>query len=163
MKKFRNHVDHVAWISRLENIEANVAQLEKLADAKLTRFQREDMGFVMYISWEAGLEVVAPLEKPTEFNQILRDWLATRGEGVMSVVFGVKDLDKHKARLEKQGFEVGPLMDDHPSSPWHHRIVLWERMGGMVMNSCFILGDIDYADTVIPFVDAKQPTAATSG
>ena len=154
MKKFRNHIDHVAWISRLENIESNVAQLEKLADAKLTRFERKDMGFVMYINWEAGLEVVAPLEEPTEFNQILRDWLNTRGEGVMSVVFGVKDLDRHKARLEAQGVEVGPLMDDHPDSPWHDRIVLWERMAGMVMNSCFILGDIDYADDMIPFGDA---------
>jgi len=154
MKKFRNHIDHVAWISRLENIEANVAQLEKLAGAKLRRFQREDMGFVMYISWEAGLEVVAPLEKPTEFNQILHEWLKTRGEGVMSVVFGVKDLDAHKARLEKLGFEVGPLMDDHPDSPWHDQLVLWERMGGMAINTCFILGDIDYADDVIPFGDA---------
>jgi hypothetical protein len=154
MKKFINHVDHVAWISHLETIEANVAELEKLTNAKLTRFQREDMGFVMYISWEAGLEVVAPLEKPTEFNQVLREWLATRGEGVMSVVFGVKDLDAHKARLEALGIPVGPLMDDHPESPWHDKIVLWERMGGMVMNSAIVLGDIDYRDDVIPFVDA---------
>ena len=122
MKKFSNHIDHVAWISRPENLEANVAQLEKLADAKLTRFERKDMGFVMYISWEAGLEVVAPLEVPTEFNQMLRDWLETRGEGVMSVVFGVRDLDRHKARLEALGFEVGPLMDDHPDSPWHNKL-----------------------------------------
>jgi hypothetical protein len=154
MKKFNNHIDHVAWISRPENIEANVAQLEKLTDAKLTRFERKDMGFVMYISWEAGLEVVAPLEVPTEFNQMLRDWLATRGEGVMSVVFGVRDLDRHKARLQALGFEVGPLMDDHPDSPWHNQLTLWERMAGTVMNSCFILGDIDYADNVIPFGDA---------
>ena len=155
MKKFRNHIDHVAWISRPQNIEANVAQLEKLADAKLTRFERKDMGFVMYISWEAGLEVVgAAPEVPTEFNQMLRDWLETRGEGVMSVVFGVRDLDRHKARLEALGIEVGPLMDDHPDSPWHNQLTLWERMAGTVMNSCFILGDIDYADNVIPFGDA---------
>lgn len=156
MKKFVNHVDHVAWISRLENLEANVAQLEKLSGAKLTRFERKDMGFVMCISWEAGLEVVAPMNEPTEFNKMLHEWLKTRGEGVMSVVFGVKDLEQHKARLEKLGFEVGPLMDDHPDSPWHDKIVLWERMAGMVMNSCFILGDIDYADGVVPFVDADK-------
>ena len=154
MKKFTNHVDHVAWISRPETIAANVAQLEMLTDAKLTRFERKDMGFVMYISWEAGLEVVAPLPEPTEFNQWLRDWLDTRGEGVMSVVFGVRDLDRHKARLERLGVEVGPLMDDHPDSPWHDQLVLWERQAGEVMNTGFILGDIDYADHVIPFGDA---------
>jgi hypothetical protein len=155
MKKFRNHVDHVAWISRPENIEANVAMLEKMADAKLTRFDRHDMGFSMFISWEAGLEVVTPMpEAMTEFAQMLRDWLDARGEGVMSVVFGVKDLDKHKARLEGQGFAVGELLDDHPSSPWHDKLVLWERPVDVVMNTTFILGDIDYADDVIPFGDA---------
>lgn len=153
MKKFTNHVDHVAYISRPENLDANVAQLEKLSGAKLTRFARKDMGFTMCISWEAGLEVVAPMAEPTEFNKLLHDWLATRGEGVMSVVFGVRDLDKHKARLEAQGFAVGPLMDDHPDSPWHQKLVLWERMAGVVMNSGFILADIDYADGVIAFGD----------
>ena len=58
MKKFVNHVDHVAWISRPENLDANVAQLEKITGATLTRFSRKDMGFTMCISWEAGLEVV---------------------------------------------------------------------------------------------------------
>lgn len=154
MKKFTNHIDHVAWISRLENLDANIVELESLTGAKLTRFERKDMGFVMCISWEAGLEVVAPLEEPTEFNQWLRDWLDARGEGVISVVFGVKDLDRHKARLAALGIEVGPLMDDHPDSPWHDRLVLWERQAGMVMNTNFVLGDIDYADGVIPFGEA---------
>jgi hypothetical protein len=154
MKKFTNHVDHVAWISRPETLDDNVAQLEKLTGARLTRFQREDMGFVMCISWEAGLEVVSPMERRTEFNQMLWDWLDSRGEGVMSVVFGVRDLDAHKARLAALGFEAGPLMDDHPDSPWHDQLVLWERMAGVALNSCIVLGDIDYRDGVIPFGDA---------
>ena len=154
MKKFVNHIDHVVWISRPETLEANVATLEQLTEAKLTRFERKDMGFVMYLSWEAGLEVVSPMEEPTEFNAALHDRLATVGEGILGVVFGIKNLDAHKARLEALGFPVGPLMDDHPDSPWHDKLVLWERLGGMVMNSWFILGDIDYADDVIPFGDA---------
>jgi hypothetical protein len=154
MKKFTNHVDHVAWISRPETLEANIAQLEKLSGATLTRFERADMGFVMYISWEAGLEVVAPLPEPTEFNAWLRHWLDTRGEGVMSVVFGVRDLDAHKRRLEALGCPVGELLDDHPDSPWRDKLVLWERLGGEVMGANFILGDIDYRDDVIPFGDA---------
>jgi hypothetical protein len=154
MKKFINHIDHVTWISHLDSIEANVAELEKLAGAKLQRFERQDMGFVMYISWEAGLEVVAPMKEPTDFNKALSDYLAARGEGIMGVVYGVDDLEKHKARLEALGYEVGPEMDDLPTSPWHHKLNLRERVGGMVMNSTFILGDIDYADEVITFVDA---------
>lgn len=49
MKKFTKHIDHAVWISRVENIEKNVAALEKITDSKLTRFDREDMGFVMYL------------------------------------------------------------------------------------------------------------------
>lgn len=154
MKKFVNHIDHVTWISRPENIEANVAQLEALSGARLTRFDREDMGFSMYLSWEAGLEVVTPMARRTDFNQLLYDWLDNRGEGLMGVVYGIRDLDKHKARLEAQGFEVGPIMDDHPDSPWHDKIRLFERMGGVVMNSTFILGDIDYREGLIAFEDA---------
>lgn len=159
MKKFINHVDHVAWISRPENLDANVAQLEKLTGATLTRFARNDMGFTMCISWEAGLEVVAPMEARTDFNAWLWSELETKGEGVTSVVFGVKDLEAHKARLESLGCNVGPLMDDHPESPWHDQLVLWERMAGEAMNTNIILGDIDYADGVIPLVD----TAAAAG
>lgn len=154
MKKFINHVDHVAWISRPENLDANVAQLEKLTGATLTRFSRRDMGFTMCISWEAGLEVVAPMEERTDFNQWLWSELEVKGEGVSSVVFGVKDLDAHKSRLEKMGFVVGEMMDDHPDSPWHHSLVLRERMAGEAINTNIVLGDIDYQDDVIPFGDA---------
>ena len=158
MKKFINHVDHVAWLSRPENLDANVAQLEKLTGATLTRFARADMGFTMCISWEAGLEVVAPMEQRTDFNQWLWSELERKGEGVTSVVFGVKDLDAHKARLARLGVEVGPLMDDHPDSPWHNRLVLREHMAGEAINTNIILGDIDYADDVIPFGDAGRET-----
>lgn len=154
MKKFTNHIDHVTWISHFQNIEKNVAALEKLTEAKLVRFDRNDMGFVMYLSWEAGLEVVAPLPERSAFNQALYERLQTHGEGILGVVFGVRDLEKHKARLETLGMAVGPLMDDHPDSPWHHQLVLRERMAPPVMNGWFVLGDIDYADNVIPFGDA---------
>ena len=156
MKKFINHVDHVAWLSRPENLDTNVAKLEQVTGAALTRFARKDMGFTMYISWQAGLEVVAPMEERTEFNEWLWSELDKKGEGVTSVVFGVKDLDAHKARLEAMGIEVGPLMDDHPESPWHDKLVLRERTAGEVMNTNIVLGDIDYADEVIPFGDAER-------
>lgn len=156
MKKFVNHVDHVAWMCRPENLDANIAQLEKLTGATLARFDRRDMGFTMCVDWEAGLEIVAPMEERTDFNQWLWSELETKGEGVAAVVFGVKDLEAHKARLEKMGFGVGPLMNDHPAAPWHHKLVLAERIAGQAMNTNIILGDIDYADGVIPFVDVER-------
>ena len=157
MKKFINHVDHVAWLVRPENLDTHVGQLEAITGATLTRFAREDMGFTMCISWEAGLEVVAPMQQRTQFNQWLWAELEAKGEGVTSVVFGVKDLDWHKARLEKLGFDVGPLMDDHPASPWHDKLVLWERVAGQAINTNIVLGDIDYVEGVIPFGPSDRP------
>ena len=157
MKKIVDHIDHVVWISSPDNLEANVATLETVANTTLTRFEREDMGFVMYLSWEAGIELVSPMAHPTEFNAALNAYLQTRGEGIMGVVFGVKDLDAHKARLAALGIEAGPEMDDLPTSPWHAQLNLRERMAGVVMNSWFILGDIDYQDGMIRFEDAPNP------
>lgn len=161
MKKFVNHVSHVAWISHPENLEAHVAEMERLSGATLTRFEREDMGFAMHISWEAGLEIVAPLEMRTEFNGMLHDWLETRGEGVFSVVFGVRDLERHRARVQALHYEPSPLMHDRADSPWHEKLpkydssmVLRDGDPGTIMNTCFILGDIDYADGVVSFEEA---------
>jgi len=157
MKKFVNHIDHVVWISKLANIEKNVEELEAVTEAKLLRFQRDDMGFVMYLDWDAGLEVVAPYDEKTEFNQGLHDHLDTKGEGLLGVVFGVDDLEKHKDKLEAKGIPIGPPMDDLPTSPWHHRLVLRERMVLQpVFNSQMVLGQIDYADDVIKLVDVED-------
>ena len=156
MKKFINHVDHVVWITRLENIEAHVASLEAVTEAKLERFERQDMGFVMYLDWAAGLEVVAPMAGKTAFNQALHDRLERHGEGPLGIVFGVENLEKHRQTLEAKGLPVGPLMDDLPTSPWHHRIVLRERAAPEAINSWIILGQIDYQDDVIQFADVTE-------
>ena len=153
MKKFINRVDHVAWVSKLENIEKNVAELEDITEGKLIRFERPDMGFVMYVDWDAGLEVVAPLAERSQLNEALHSRLETHGEGLLGVVFGVENLERHKAKLEAKGYEVGPLMGDLPTSPWHDRLVLRERFAPPVMNSWMILGQIDYQDDVVKLVD----------
>lgn len=156
MKKFINHIDHVTWISRLANLEKNVADLEALTDGNLIRFERADMGFVMYLDWDSGLEVVAPMDERTAFNEALHDRLEKQGEGILGVVFGVENLEKHKEKLEAKGIQVGPLMDDLPTSPWHHRIVLRERAAPEVINSWMVLGQIDYQDDVVKFVDIED-------
>jgi hypothetical protein len=162
VKRFIQHVDHAVWISRLENIEAHVAMLETVTGAKLERFERKDMGFAMYLDWEAGLEVVAPLPDRTGFNQALYERLESHGEGMLGVVFGVEDLERHREKLEAKGLVVGPLMDDHPDSPWHHRLVVRERAAPEAINSWIILGQIDYEDDVIHFEDVEPSRGRAS-
>ena len=154
MKKFINHIDHVAWICRYENVEEHVARLEALSGVTLQRFERTEYGLNICANWESGLELLSPMPERTDFNGALYDHLDAHGEGVYAVVFGVPDLEKHKHYLAGKGIEAGPEVDDHVDSPWHHKLELKERIAGVVMNSTFILGDIDYADGLIPFGDA---------
>lgn len=149
MKKMINRVDHVAWIARFENIDARVAELEELSGVKLERFVRKDAGILICANWEAGLELLSPLPERNDFNGALHDHLDKQGEGVFAVVFGVPSLDRAKQRLEALGHEVGPEMDDHEDSPWHHKMVLRERVAGPFLDGFFVLGQIDYADEVI--------------
>jgi hypothetical protein len=155
MKKFINHVDHVAWICRYENVEEHVARLETLSGVTLQRFERTEYGLYICANWESGLELLSPLPERTAFNGPLYDHLDAHGEGVYAVVFGVPDLEKHKDYLAGKGIEAGPEVDDHVDSPWHHKMVLRERHAGMFMSSCFVLGQIDYGDDVVRFEPVK--------
>lgn len=159
MKKFINHIDHVVWLSRLENAEKNVADLEAITDGKLVRYDRDDMKTVLFIDWDAGLEVVAPMDEVIDFNRGLHERLESHGEGLLAAVFGVENLEKHKEKLEAKGMFVGPLMEDTPDVPWIERIILRERFAPEVAGSWMVLSEIDYQDDVIQFVDVKEKVA----
>ena len=148
--KFVNHIDHVTWVFHQQNIARGVAHMERLFDVKFDEPRTdEDFGFTMYLCWEAGLEVVSPLPGVTDFNKTLHDYLADKGEGLMSIVFGVRDLEKTCKRLAADGFEPGEFWGNHPDSPWRDRVVIRESALGMHLNTYMIFGEIDYADGVV--------------
>jgi hypothetical protein len=159
MKKFINHIDHVVWLSRLENAEKNVADLEAITGGNLVRYERDDMKTVLFIDWDAGLEVVSPMPEVNDFNRALHDRLESHGEGLLAAVFAVEDLEKHKEKLEAKGMEIGPLMEDLPDAPWIERIILRERFAPEVAGSWMVLSQIDYQDDVIKFVEVKEKVA----
>lgn len=148
MRKLVNRIDHVAWICELANIEAHVAEMERVLDIKLEHFDRSDMGIVVYYNMAAGIEVVAPLAERSEANQKFHHRLETAGEGLLGVVFGVKDLDSHKARLEGIGYAVGQFIDQS-HSPWRDKVVLRQRMAPSLINSMIVLGENDYDDDML--------------
>jgi len=160
VKKFINHVDHVVYLSRWESIDANVAQLEALTGAHMERCERTDMACVVCVDWSAGLEIVAPFPEKSPINQALHDRLDTQGEGLLATVFGVEDLEAHKAAMEAKGFAIGPLMTGHPDEPWFQRQVLRERFGPGFMNSWLVYSEIDYENEEIRYVEVAPGNAA---
>jgi hypothetical protein len=159
MKKFVNHVDHAVYLSRWENLDRNIANLEAVTDASLERCVREDMGCAVCVDWSAGLEVVAPTPERNAANEALHARLESHGEGLLAVVYGVADLEAHKAKLEARGFAIGPLMETDPCEPWFNRIVLRERFAPEFLNSWMVFSEIDYSDGMIRYVDVKEPAS----
>jgi hypothetical protein len=60
----------------------------------------EPFGISVAISWEAGIELCAPLPN---VDSIIRQFLEQNGEGVMSVVFGVEEIEEAKVQAEGAG------------------------------------------------------------
>lgn len=147
MRKFNKHVDHVAWVSRPENLDANVAELERLSGVTLDRKVSEAQGIVVCISWEAGLEIVSPIGNESPVGRMLNRHLDDHGESVLAVIFGVDDIEKEKARIEGLGYVVGPLI----RGTNNERISVRERHAADIMGTKFTLGEIEYADGVIDF------------
>ncbi len=153
MKKFINHIDHITWASHLDTFEENVAKMEEVTGVKLQQFDNEELGFRMYLSWEAGIEVMAPLPHRTDFNGPLHDHLEKCGEGVYAVVFGYRNLEETRERLEKLGYFIGPRMGEDDASGWDGKVIVRERIGPHLMNSWIVLGELDYRDDVITYTD----------
>ena len=148
MRKLVNRVDHIAYICEYANITAHVAEMEKVLDIKLEHFDRSDMGLIVYYNMAAGIEVVAPLPERSAANAGFYARLAGQGEGVLGVVFGVKDLDSHKARLEAMGHALGEMIDQS-HSPWRDKVVLRQRMAPSLVNTIMMLGQNDYAEDML--------------
>lgn len=148
MKKLVNRIDHVAWICELANIEAHVAEMERVLDIRLEHSVRPELGIVVYHNMAAGIEVVAPFAERSEANRSFHERLAAGGEGLMGVVFGVRSLDGHKARLEGMGYAIGDLIDQS-HAPWRDKVVLRQRMVPSLINSMMVLGENDYADDML--------------
>jgi hypothetical protein len=72
----------------------------------LTDVDLPELGVVVLVSWEGGLEIMSPVHETGTHAEQSRQFLAEKGEGVFSVVFNVPDLDAAIAGMEGMGGEV---------------------------------------------------------
>ncbi len=63
----------------------------------------EPMGIYVAISWDAGIELIAPIPGKDIF---LEQHIEQNGEGIMAVVFGVDDADEARDMAEKSGMSA---------------------------------------------------------
>lgn len=70
----------------------------------------EPFGIGVSIAWDAGIELCAPLPG-REKTSAVSAYLERHGEGVMSVFFGVDDVDAAKARGTAAGYGTVHALD----------------------------------------------------
>jgi hypothetical protein len=110
-----NRVDHFIWVVRPENIEKYVASLSALLNVE---FEHRDgpkidgSNLDVYLSWDSGLEIVAPLGADNSETGRLKEHpaaktffecLEKRGEGPYAIAFRVPNLEMAGDRARKQG------------------------------------------------------------
>jgi hypothetical protein len=149
--KFVDHVDHVVWITYPDKIDAAAAELGTLCNVKMEGpWVRDDIGLTICVSWEAGLELVAPHSERTDFNGPLHDHLAERGEGMYAIVFGVRDIQAAAERARFLGYSPGAFMTEGTDTPWagkHDKLL--ESHVTKFLNTWILYGQIDYPDGVV--------------
>lgn len=151
MKQFLNHVDHVAWICQPENLEPTVKSLSLLCDIDFGEpAVREDLGLTIYLSWESGLEVVAPHANLTPYNKLLHERLNTRGEGMWGIVFGVENLEDARERASSLGYTPSPVVGESPFSPWASKVTsVRESRATEILGTWIIFGEITYPEGIV--------------
>ena len=70
----------------------------------------EPFGIQVAIAWDAGIELCAPMPG-RERDSAISQFLATRGEGIMSVFFGVDDGDAAMAGAAAHGYGCSHALD----------------------------------------------------
>ena len=101
-----NCIHHVVWCIKPESMPGVRALWEEALGLEMQDIDLPELGIHVMIAWEAGIEIMAPTYETGTLLQSARDFLATKGEGVYSVVFNVADLESAVARYAAHGAKL---------------------------------------------------------
>ena len=107
-------------VNRIVIAVRNLDQSKKLYEDMLgvefvdAHWTGEPFGIHVAISWEAGIELCAPMPG-RESDSAVSPFLAGNGEGIMNVYFGVDDADIAMERARAHGYESLHSLD-YPQS-----------------------------------------------
>ena len=112
-------VDRV--VIAVHNLEKSKRQYSELLGATFmdADWTGEPFGINVAISWDAGIELCAPMAGREE-DSAVSQFLARRGEGILTVCFGVDDADL-------PGYEAQPVETSKSCNEDHHPWDEWFR------------------------------------
>jgi hypothetical protein len=109
-----DRIDHLAILVSVASFENCVKRLTDALGARFVRAERKDLGLLIAADWDSGLELLAP----TGPDSPLWNRLQTHGDGQVTIIYGVKDLEAGAARAKTAGFELGREIGLTGGEPW---------------------------------------------
>jgi 4-hydroxyphenylpyruvate dioxygenase-like putative hemolysin len=99
-------IDRVAWVVDPGNVVHYVGLLETLFETPFARDTSVEEDVTSYVSWDGGLELLAPIGASSDQASELTARLAYQGEGLYSVAIAVDDLGATVLRAKELGLPV---------------------------------------------------------
>jgi hypothetical protein len=158
-------VDHVIWLVKPENILGYVDHFSELLDVEFDHMDgslaptdgagSHVRGMDIWLSWEAGIELLAPNDE-TPASAYLLELLNERGEGPYGVVWAVQDLDASLERLAGLGLGGSRRVVQSPVEAerrarlktWTSRVldVREANVEANFLNTALLIGQFTYRD-----------------
>lgn len=142
-------IDHVAIVVKEENAHKLADRLSAALGITFAEpLVNEAHGLLIIVSWEAGLEVMAPTREEGLYWERIQRY----GEGTVSIVFGVADLDDGAQRARDNGVEVMAEAKLNGNEPWLDRFSTFReaRLGPLGLDlACFLT-----LSEIVPVPDA---------
>jgi 4-hydroxyphenylpyruvate dioxygenase-like putative hemolysin len=120
-----NRVSHVVWCVRPEHFDEVVAFWSETLGV---RFEEGDIpvpGLQVKFCAESGIEVITPTSEDAPAP--IREFLATHGEGVYHVMYGVTEIDTVAEKVEATGLPVVNRISYAGRPPWSERYAVLEE------------------------------------
>jgi catechol 2,3-dioxygenase-like lactoylglutathione lyase family enzyme len=114
-------VSHVVYCFRDENLDKAAEFLTNVLGAKFEDSSRPELGLRIFVSFENGLELIAPSPEVGVAGERFTRFLDEHGEGVYNIVYGVADLDETADRAKPYGVNVTHRSSFADVPPWQGR------------------------------------------
>ncbi|TML14531.1 MAG: hypothetical protein E6G39_08275 [Actinobacteria bacterium] len=121
MQQPKNRVSHVVYCFRDENLDRAKEFLTDVLGAKFEDSSRPELGLRIFVSFENGLELIAPSPDIGAVGERFTRFLEEHGEGVYNIVYGVEDLDETADRAKPYGVGVTHRSSFADVPPWQGR------------------------------------------
>ena len=124
MQQAINRLDHLAILVKYENFGQYKQRFsDVLGIAWDEEVVNESAGVIAVPSWDSGLELIAPMQQSGRYWERIEKF----GEGTVTIVFGVANLDAAVARAEDHGAPLRFNIELTGDEPWLNRFKLFRE------------------------------------